>query len=186
MKAVPYSDKSCHVPGWARRAVEVLSPGCGAGGVALCLRAPRSTATHRRRTINSSSGAHPDTKPNTSSGGGTRVSGVNCDWRENKAVTISKKCEPLRQSVSVTHDSFSRSKTAVCLDYFTPLWTPVNTTIGKDNPNMCLFFDVYKLMWRKVFWVIWCHFGVWWEVFTCGENGMWQQPCKGGGGWSPG
>lgn len=90
MCGVPYSDKSCHIPGWAQHTVEVVSPGLGCGvsaaaapaagaagssgggggvgGVALCVWARRLTVTHRSHTINSSSGARPVAKPNTSTG----------------------------------------------------------------------------------------------------------------------
>lgn len=58
-------------PRWAHCSAAVrscLCPGCGAGDVRPCLPAPRLTGAHRSRSTNSSSGAHPDPKPNTPTG----------------------------------------------------------------------------------------------------------------------
>lgn len=106
MYSVPYSDKSCHIPGWALRTVEVVSPGCiGAGVVALCVWARRLTVSHRNHTINPSSGARPVAKPNTSTGSRTRASGVKCDSRKRKKVCYeeerSLKCNSLSRDFNV-------------------------------------------------------------------------------------
>lgn len=72
-ECVPYSDKSCPIP-----AAAAVSTGCALAvwkwslqvlllvWLSLCVWARRLTAAHRRRTENSSSGARPVDKPNTS------------------------------------------------------------------------------------------------------------------------
>lgn len=74
---------SCLIPGRAQRTVDVVFPGWrgggGGGGAALRVWARRLTVTHRSHNSNSSSGERPVDKPNTSTEGRTRVSGVKRD-----------------------------------------------------------------------------------------------------------
>lgn len=78
-------------PGGWSPAAGAGAAGAGAAGLALCAWARRSTLTNHKRTVNSSSGAHPVGKPNTP----TEIR-VPAEWGGESGLVQGERCDVCR------------------------------------------------------------------------------------------